>query len=717
MDRHFHLRRLPALSLTALALLAAPVMAADEIWVPTGQPSGGQTFQVAVDPVDSGTLYALTNNGLFKSTDGGADWSFAYAMFGYDMSVDPLQPMNLYVANIDSGVWKSTDGGDTWSNLAGISNATVVVADPVTEGVVYAIGKDCAVYKSPDGGTTWSSIGVSRLVGNTDAKCTQIAVDAANPQVLYLSTEVGAFNGSTDMRQGSPLSGVYSSTDGGAHWSLNPDTATLGFADVVIDPSDDQNVYAGNYVSNDAGATWAPSSTTPTNFTVITVDPADSQVMWGVVDDNNLGDLWTSTDQGAHWNQVTSMPFANASFGPAIYNLAYDPSAPADVYAASMAFGVFHSSDGGATWAQSATGLAGVLPLTIFADSTGDIYMGTQSSGIFKSTDGGVTWAMKDDGIAVNLGSAGITSQALVETSTPGTLYQTDQNSFYKTTDGGDSWSPLTLTGGIGSINALAVDPQQPQTIYVGTGGNQVMKSIDGGASWSISTSGLNTDGVWALAVAPTDSKELFAGGFSTGLFKSTDGGVTWAESDSGMPVAFGIGCVAVDPTDPQVVYACPGNAGIWKSKDGGATWAKAGDLVDDAFRIVEVDPNDPNIVYAAIPGLGVAISTDGGVSWNMLGQPGSSVESRRTQGVATASKPRASADQHATISTIAVDPRQAGNLYGAADTGQVYALGATEDATTGGKATSGSSSGGGGFPLLCSLLLLGFVAQRRRAD
>ncbi len=716
MDGRPFSRRHLSILLAGLALVAVPVMAGDDVWVVAGQPSGGQIFQVAVDPIHSSTLYALTNSGLFKSTDGGASWGFAYPVYGYNMAVDSVQPAKLYVANIDNGIWKSADGGTTWRNLTGISNAHLVVTDPVTEGVVYAIANGCDVYKSTNGGSTWVATGVSSLTGNANAYCTQIAVDPVNPQLLYLATQVGAFDGSTGMRDGSPLSGLYTSTDGGAHWTQN--IATMGFADVVIDPNNDQNVYAGSYVSNNAGATWAPSATAPTDFTVIAVAPANSQVMWGVRYAGIDGDLWTSTDQGASWSQVSSMPYGNS-----VYNGAYDPSTPTTVYAASTAFGVLKSTDGGATWAESTAGLAGVLPFDILADSTGAIYMGTEGTGIFKSTDGGFTWAMKDAGVSVASGTSGIWVQDLVESSTEGALYFTGHvgSGLYKTTDGGDSWTPLTVSGGTGSINTLAVDPEQAQTVYVGTGGGQVMKSIDGGTTWNASSvSGLSTYGVWSLAVAPTDSKVLFAGGFGNGgLYKSTDGGATWAESDTHLPTAYGVWCIAVDPTTAKTVYACPGNAGIYKSTDGGATWSNAGDVGDSTFRILEIDPNDPNIIYTSIPGGPVNVSTDGGDTWTQLGDPpASSAAARRTEAVASPPEARSSsASQLVFMNSIAVDPRHAGHLYGAANTGQVYTL--SVKGKTGGTTkpiTPPASSGGGGdLSLLTGLLLLSFSAARRR--
>ncbi len=88
-------------------------------------------------------------------------------------------------------------------------------------------------------------------------------------------------------------------------------------------------------------------------------------------------------------------------------------------------------------------------------------------------------------------------------------------------------WVPLGPEGG--NIGALAIDPQNPSTLYVALSGG-VFKSTNGGASWSVANSGLlRSGGVDVLVIDLQNPTTLYAG-MSRGVFKSTNGGASWGE-------------------------------------------------------------------------------------------------------------------------------------------------------------------------------------------
>src|SRR5262249_17909638 len=104
---------------------------------------GGTVLTVAVDPTTPSTMYLGTfNGGVFKSTNGGTSWAPASAgltnLQVAKLAIDPLTPSTLYAATHD-GVFKTTDGGANWasSGLTGFSILAVAV-DPKTPATLYA---------------------------------------------------------------------------------------------------------------------------------------------------------------------------------------------------------------------------------------------------------------------------------------------------------------------------------------------------------------------------------------------------------------------------------------------------------------------------------------------------------------------------------------------------------------------------------------------------
>ncbi len=120
-------------------------------------------------------------------------------------------------------------------------------------------------------------------------------------------------------------------------------------------------------------------------------------------------------------------------------------------------------------------------------------------------------------------------------------------------------------------INALAMDPGTPTTLYVGTA-DGVFKSTDGGRIWSTvfavpatEVEGVRNIGINALAVDPITPTTLYAG--TAGILKSTDGGGTWSTVSTGLP--YGL-VLVVDPLTPTTLYLGT-ESGMFKSSDAGS--------------------------------------------------------------------------------------------------------------------------------------------------
>ncbi|HLN58267.1 MAG TPA: hypothetical protein VK416_06875, partial [Thermoanaerobaculia bacterium] len=86
-------------------------------------------------------------------------------------------------------------------------------------------------------------------------------------------------------------------------------------------------------------------------------------------------------------------------------------------------------------------------------------------------------------------------------------------------------WTSSGPEGGV--INALAIDPFTPATVYAGTSGGGLFKSVDGGGRWTAANTGLTNLNVYALAIDPIAPATVYAGTYG-GLFKSVNGGGSW---------------------------------------------------------------------------------------------------------------------------------------------------------------------------------------------
>jgi len=162
-----------------------------------------------------------------------------------------------------------------------------------------------------------------------------------------------------------------------------------------------------------------------------------------------------------------------------------------------------------------------------------------------------------------------------------------------------------------GYIQALAIDPTTPATVYAGTPGGGVFKSTDGGASWAAVNSGLTNTNVFALAIAPTTPTTVYAGTIRGGVFKSTDGGASWVDTQLTNTV---VQALTIDPASPTTIYVGTYGRGVFKSTDGGPWKAVSTSVMDARVVGLATAPTTPTTVYAATAGGGALFkSPDGG--------------------------------------------------------------------------------------------------------
>ena len=226
----------------------------------------------------------------------------------------------------------------------------------------------------------------------------------------------------------------------------------------------------------------------------------------------------------------------------------------------------------------------------------------------------------------------------------------------WKTTNAGTTWKPLADKQPYYSTGAITLDPNNSQTVWLGTGenvggrhvgiGHGMYLSRDGGKTWK--NKGLKkTEHISKIIVHPSDSNTvwvaaqgpLWSSGGERGLYKTTDGGATWRQTMN-LDEWTGVTDLLIDPRDPNVLYAAswqrhrnvaaymgggPGTA-IYKSVDGGESWRKlkTGLPSSNMGKIgLAISPMQPDVIYAAIEldrkKGGVYRSANAGESWKKM--------------------------------------------------------------------------------------------------
>ncbi|HEX6624986.1 MAG TPA: FG-GAP-like repeat-containing protein, partial [Pyrinomonadaceae bacterium] len=284
---------------------------------------------LAADPSNANVVYAGTFSGVYKSTDGGANWQLTgqsrpstAPLNTFAVAVDPANPNVVYAGTFGGGViYKSTDGGALYDiknsgSFAPIVDTIIAVPTAPTT-TLYAGTTLGGVIKSTDGAESWTQ--VNNGLGDV-ATVSELVYDPTNTNVIYAGTS----------------GGVAKTTNGGASWTfLNLGTGfgTPRVTALAIDPSNPSTLYAGT--------TFGPAS------------------------------LYKTTNGGSSWSaSANGLTF---SVGPGqnllltVNALSISPAAPAVVYAATTTGGMFKSTDGGANWAAANAGLQNANALAVLA--------------------------------------------------------------------------------------------------------------------------------------------------------------------------------------------------------------------------------------------------------------------------------------------------------------------------------------------------------------
>lgn len=652
----------------------APLRAAPQ--KPIAEPSSGAGFLCATMKAGSGIW---DKSGRLEQYYGvPQDWS------GYEkLTADIFIPAKLQTLQVQlvaqtgaNWAWQSSPGTrckpGEWTtvefSLSGLSNPQQVNMTHImfrTEGRAYDgdIGVDAVTLHGKDGSKKvigdWNAPGTmegwrvskagdapliksirssSEKAGLSEAPVGGVAIARTNPSIVFVANN---------------RYGVFRSTDAGKTWQHVSALPSRGNS-VAIHPRDPRLVYAamggdGAWASKDGGETWTRMALAEgRSIREIVCDPRSPKVLHVIGSAGWNGFVAKSTDGGATWKENRgfrrdrvgnpTLPEGGGGLSTPT-NLALSPTNPDLLFISANWNNVF-SEDGGETWVESSRG----ADITCFHDLRivdGKVYGAAMDEGTLVSEDDGKTWRqispkVYKDGLSGHQWRVQVVPRPgatprVISTVSPWQGAKVWPNGVLVTDDYGKTLIRATglpdklPTGDTawehGYARALALDPRNPDTVYVaidGKNGGGIFRSTDGGESFArLPAQPGSLRMFYGLAVDPTDSKRLWWGccGNEGGVWTSPDAGESWQRTGCPDTWTFNL-----EVTPKGTVLA--GGSNLWKSTDKGATWKQLTNLPGYTFVGIAVDPADENRIWTSAVSWGGAAngkileSTDGGKSW-----------------------------------------------------------------------------------------------------
>jgi photosystem II stability/assembly factor-like uncharacterized protein len=493
----------------------------------------------------------------------------------------------------------------------------------------------------------WLPLGPDNIGG----RIRSVAVDPTNPDVIYC---------------GSVSGGIWKSTDAGAGWlPTNDMAANLVIGALAIDPNNTDIIYAGTgegyynvdalrgaglLKSTDGGATYSlitaftgyPSNPGfPYYINDIYIRSDNSALLWAAT---NSG-LFKSTNAGANWTYVLGLN--NGARTYRCTQIVADPTDPATFYVAFGNFsrdGIYKTTNGGTNFTRLTAGFpAGGFtriamavsksnPSILYAVLTDSVTYGTYA--VERSTDAGATWAAVTTPMDPFLGGTHLGNQGwynnvvAVDPEDPNRVYVGGINSF-RSTNGGGNWS--LMTNGYPSAypfmhvdqHAMTFDPNNPSTIYIGNDGG-MYKTTDGGTTFAAINNGLAVTQFYSAAAHP--STDTYYGGTQDNGTVKTSGAPSWSTALGGDG-----GATAVDFTTPSTVYTEYVYLNFQKSVNSGGSWSRSmngiptsggqqSDGTSDRCAFIApfvMDPTNPQTLVAGT--YRVYRTTNGAASWSAI--------------------------------------------------------------------------------------------------
>jgi photosystem II stability/assembly factor-like uncharacterized protein len=521
-----------------------------------------QINEIIWHPTNEQIVYAGTNQGVYRSSNGGDSWEpHNGGLGGYgdlvvtSLAIDPMDPNTIIIGTWGYGLLKSTDGGENWSRMAdpleqsalSIQHTDKSPLHPIMIGGpsdIYTPTRDVKIQGEP---ITWRRTALR-----------EVALNPNNPDEIYACVDDGY--------------GLFRSTDGGNSWGKMEDPPGSGSARTFTFAPSNPDIRFASFGS------WGSSG--------------------GFYRTTNGGETWTSTGEEIIEDTVVDVAIHPTNANVIIAGTAYG--------------GLYRSIDSGDSWTRVGESLSDITFYSVvFAPSNPSIVYAGGYTSIYMSYDGGKTWTTADSSFPT-----GYIEGLAIHPSDPETVLvgakHFPRGGVYKRTDSSDNFS-LKATGMTDTfVLDIEQDPIDPDILYAATWGAGIFRSDDGGKNWD---SRYTVPYVYTIhATEGPTGTILYAGTFYSdyGILKSYDRGNSWTQISRDYPSYISLDITTIYD-DPDRLVAATFN-GIEYSYDGGKTWYGSGGLEEGIILHLCEFPGTGRMLAATYGG-GLFYSR-GGYSW-----------------------------------------------------------------------------------------------------
>jgi photosystem II stability/assembly factor-like uncharacterized protein len=455
----------------------------------------------------------------------------------------------------------------------------------------------------PEGSEPVGGFGDWQVVGPAGGDVRVVAIDPRDKDRLYISTLDGQ---------------IHRSTNGGRSWQLlvNLNQPELVLDQLFVDSHNSQMIYAsghrhkapgGFFRSTDGGVTWKESKDLrKESIHAMTQSPVDPKVLLA----GTINGVWMSKNSGEDWEKISS-----ASMPVNIDSLAMDPRNMSTMYAGTW-WRAYKTTDAGKNWRLIKNGMiddSDVFAITVNPRNPEHV-IASACSGIYESMNGGEKWS-KIQGIP---SQSRRTRDIVQHPTNPATVYAGTTEGFWMSTNGGKAWSMTTQRNL--EVNSIAVHPDEPNRVFIGTNNYGVMVSNDGGRNFVQTNDGFTSRFTYSVTPDIHQPSRLYAATHNTAtgggfFFVSSDSGRTWQQARNLDVNRVRTFVLRQDAADPNQMYMGT-NVGLFRSVDRGMSWtqvvapkspAKKATTKRGVKKTVAATPKEP-VAPASLPAITTTI-------------------------------------------------------------------------------------------------------------